>query len=431
MTLPEDLPNQEASSKPEENFLPEEPVLPEGFSSFGEPLSLPPARRRRRVRRYFVTPGDDERSALVEKLARRAFPSFEFFLFALLCGAILGAGYLLDSQALLLLGILLAPLMTPWVGMLIGAITGSWRFFFQTILALLTACVLLFGTGALAGLAGRLWPKRTLFQTNIQSHFWWPNFFILVLGAVLLVYSFIRSEDKPILPSVMFAYELLLPLSAAGFGLGSGTPHVWPDGVWVFLAYLALASLAGGAVLAALHFKPSSGFGFVLPVLVGLASLAGVVILTGLGGLVLGIAPGHAELTPTPTQTVQALPSVTASVLQSPTASSPSFTSTPIPSATITPTPSSTATPSYAVIAAAVGGGALLRSEPGIGARVDTLQNGVIVEVLPDIQSVGGNNWAHVRTLNGIEGWVLQSVLKATAAPPPTLTPTFTPSSTP
>ncbi|NCP16027.1 hypothetical protein GW866_03155, partial [bacterium] len=84
----------------EENPFPEEPTP--------EPIRLPPARRRRR--RYLVSPGDDERAALLENLARRAFPSFEFFLFSLLCGAVLGAGYILDSQSLLLLGVLIAPL---------------------------------------------------------------------------------------------------------------------------------------------------------------------------------------------------------------------------------------------------------------------------------------------------------------------------------
>ncbi len=46
---------------------------------------------------------------------------------------ILGAAYLLDSPALLLLGILLAPLLTPWAGMTLAIMTGSWGFFFLTL----------------------------------------------------------------------------------------------------------------------------------------------------------------------------------------------------------------------------------------------------------------------------------------------------------
>jgi uncharacterized membrane protein len=425
MTLPEDTPTPEDASarEPEDSFLSGEPVLPEGFTSLEEPLSLPPVRRRRRVRRYFVTPDEDERSAVVEKLARRAFPSFEFFLFSLLCGAILGAGYILDSQALLLLGILLAPLMTPWVGMVLGAVTGSWRFFFQTLAALIAASLLIFLTGALAGLAARFWPLLPLFQANMQSHLWWPNFIVLALGAALLVYSFIRSEDKPILPSVMLSYELLLPLSAAGFGLGSGTARIWPDGFLVFLVHLALVTLVGGIILAVLHFKARNVFGSFLTGLVGLACLAALIAFTGLGNLVLGLGSGPAAQNATP---ALVLPSLTPGVPGTSTPVRPAQSSTPASSPTESPTPSLQPTPVYAIIAASTGGGALVRSEAGTGTPVATLLNGILVEVLPEVQSVGGANWVRIRTTENIEGWVLQTVLAA-ATPPPSPTPTLTP----
>ncbi len=422
MTLPEDLPHPEEPSKSGREFPADESILPEGFTPLEEPFNLP-ARRRRRSRRYFVSPDDDERSALLEKLARRAFPSFEFFLFSLLCGAVLGAGFILDSQALLLLGILLAPLMTPWVGMVLGAMTGAWRFFFQTLIALLTACLLVFLTGTLAGMAARLWPNLLLIQASIQSHLWWENFIVLALGAALLVYSFTRSEDKPLLPSVMVAYGLLLPLSAGGFGLGSGTAPVWPDGLLVFLVHLALITLLGGIVLAALRFRPAGSFGTVLTVIVGLLSLAALVVFTGLGNLILGSGPGAAQRTSTPTAMALVLPSITPGIQTSTlSAALPTVPPAASPTETLTPTPEPT--PSYAIIESAVGGGALVRAEPGTGAPVATLLNGILVEVLPDVRNVGGFDWAHVRTSDGIDGWVLGSVLTP-ATPAPTQAPTI------
>ncbi|MEW6092940.1 MAG: SH3 domain-containing protein, partial [Chloroflexota bacterium] len=74
------------------------------------------------------------------------------------------------------------------------------------------------------------------------------------------------------------------------------------------------------------------------------------------------------------------------------------------------------------------GGGALVRTEPGGGTVITTLINGTLVEVLPEIQSVGNIQWVRIRTLEGLEGWVLQNVLAAaTPAPTPTRTRTFTP----
>jgi hypothetical protein len=425
MSLPDDTLKSEEPARDPQDFPDLEGGLPEGFTPLEGPESAPVVRRRHRPRRYLVTPNADERSALVEKLAHRAFPSFEFFLFALLCGAILGAGLILDSEALLLLGILLAPLLTPWVGMVLGAITGSWRFFFQTLIALLAAAALVFLTGALAGLAARIWLPLPLYQADIATHLWWPNLVVLALGALMMVYSFVRSEDKPILPSVMLAYGLFLPLSAAGFGLGSGEGQLWPNGALVCLVHLALITLLGGIVLALLRFKPSGFMGSVLTVLVAMVCLAALVALTGLGDLILGKAPASLARKSTPTSAALLLPSPTPSPLPSSTQAAPTPTPVPPASATVSLTPSLQATAAYAVIAASSGGGAIVRNEPG-GVPVTTLLNGVLVQVLPDIQSYGGVNYAHIRTMQGIDGWVLQSVLTA-ATPSPTPTQTLTP----
>jgi len=204
-------PSEEPTSEEQASY-PEETILPEGFIPLVDTAHVQRSRRRQAHRRL-VLPNATERSALLESLGRRATPSFEFFIFALLCGAVLGAGYLLDlkanSQAILLLGLLLAPLLTPWVGMVLAITTGSWRFFFLALGGVLVASGLVFLSSGLAGLAGRLWlPYPASFQPQayVRSHIWWLDLFIVALGAALLVVSFIRSEQKPVLPSLMLSY---------------------------------------------------------------------------------------------------------------------------------------------------------------------------------------------------------------------------------
>ncbi len=423
MDLPEKTPKPEVPISSEESF-PEEPILAEGFTPIGDLAHLPRARRRR-AQRMLVPPGANERAALLDDLARRAFPSFEFFLLAFLCGVILGAAYLLNAPALLLLGILFAPLLTPWVGMTLAAVTGSWRFFFLTLGGLLVAEALVFLTGALAGLASRLWDNLPFYYARIHAQLWWPDLLVVALGAVLLVISFVRSEQKPNLAGVMLAYGLFLPISAAGIGLGIGkeiggvTP--WPNGLLVFLVHLALATLVGGIVLVVLRFKPMKASGYLLPVLLGLLSLIALVVFTGLVTFIRdGITAGR-HMAPTPTTLI--LPSATPAVFQTAT---PLPTSAPSP--TFSPTDTLEPTPSYAIITSPELGGANIRTEPGGGTVLTTLINGSLVQVLSEIESVGTRTWVRVRTLNNIEGWVLQTVLTATTlTPPPVPTTTFTP----
>jgi hypothetical protein len=420
MTLPEETPVPE-EPRPSEGFSPtedlfsEEPALPEGFTPLGD-LAQSRARRRR-AQRMLAAPGEEERAAVLENLARRTFPSFEFFLFAFACGVLLGAAYLLDAPGLLLVGLLISPLLTPWVGMILAAYTGAGRFFLQTLLGLLVAGLLVTLTGALAGFAGRFWAPLLLFHANIHAHLWWPDLLVVVLGSALLVISFVRSEQKPVLPGILLAYGLFLPLAAAGVGLGIQDERLWPSGVLVFLVHLSLAALTSLIVLAVLRFKAGRPGGILLTILIVLLSLFALFTLTGLVSVLReGIASAQGQR---PTPTLLALPSATASP-------EPSLTPTPEPSATPTLTPTNQPTPSYAVIAAATGGGALLRTEPGGGTVITPLSNGILVEVLPEIQSVGSTTWVRVRTATA-EGWVLQAVLTASALTP---TYTFTPSIT-
>lgn len=422
MDLPDETKKPEDPALPEDQF-PQEPVLPEGFTPISDLAHLPRARRRR-ARRMLAPLAADERAALLDSLARRAYPSFEFFLFALLGGAILGAAYLLNAPALLLLGILLTPLLTPWVGLTLAAVTGSWRFFFLTLGGMLVAWALVFFTGALAGFTGKLWQELPFTYARIHAQLWWPDLFIVALGAALLAISFVRSEQKPVLASVMLAYGFFLPISAAGIGFGSGREiggiAVWPNGMLVFLVHLALAMLVGGIVLLAMKFKPAKAGGVILPVFLGLVSLFALVVLTGLVAFIRDGITAARRMPPTPTTLI--LPSPTRTSLRTPTLS-PTGES----SATFTPSLMLAPTPAYAVINSPSGGGALLRTEPGAGTVLQALSNGLMVEVLPETETVGTVVWAHVRALGTVEGWVLQSVLTATTPTPPASIPSSTP----
>lgn len=436
--------------------LSEEPIIPT------EPPSRPREeihnRRRRATRRSSIPQDAEGQATLISDLSRRAYPSFELFIFSLVCGAILGLGFLLDSQTVLLLGILVAPLMTPWVGFLLAILTGSPRFLFETIMALLISVVLVFIGGLLTGFAARLFMPMTLSNVFVHSRLWLPSLVVLAIGAVTLVASFARSEAKPFLPSVLIAYVFFLPVSAGGFGLGSGLQGVWPQGLLVFLTHFALASVLGLITLYALRLHPSMG-GIIFSGITFLI-FAGIMFnFMGSGFPPIVEAPAA---TSTPTQEPSALPSPTSSLTPTSTNTArPSSTSTPrtpttsvtadgtitvtttegTPSAvpltlevtlpaTETPTITLTipTTPTYGKVSANEGGGANLRQTPG-GKYVMTLLNGTIVETYSDFQMINNVTWVHVFvTVNSqrVEGWLLESVV-AYATPAPNFEPSTTP----
>jgi hypothetical protein len=406
------------------------------------PQNPPPrpaeARSRRRKRGQLLLPHDAEgRLTLLSSLARRSYPTYELFVYAAVCGAVVGLGYVLDSQALLIFGILIAPLMLPWVGLLLATITGSMRFFFETLMALLVSAAIVFVIGALAGVASRPFMPRTFNESFIHSRLWWPDLVVLALGAIILTVSFVRSEAKPFLPSVMLAYEFFLPLGAGGFGLGSGVGQAWPHGLLVFLVHFAWACLFGLFTLAALRLMPTSAAAFMFSVSVGFALLVVLVVLMS-GGVWNPAADSRANspAQSAPLGTSPPPPSLPASTL------GPSSTpiietatpgqDTPTPEASLAPTvtpaagaqtataPAIEPTPIWAQVHAQKGGGAALRETPG-GKPVTILDNFTFVQILPERQTVGGYTWAHaIAFQNGIrrEGWIVLLYLE-TVTPAP------------
>jgi hypothetical protein len=386
-----------------------------------DPNSLPPARRRR-ARRLLAPLDPDERADFIDEFAHRSSPSFDFFLFSLLSGCVIGIGLLLDQPALLVLGAVLAPVMAPIVGLALGTVTGSVKFFIRSMAGLIAGGLLVFAAGALAGWLGKTLLNPDLGHAYQHAQITWLNFIVLAVGAFLLTASMTRTENSPLVSSVALAYELYIPLAAAGFGLTTQAPHLWPDGLVVFIVHLAWAALLGALTLAILGFRPLTLFGYTLS---GALALVGVILLIEIGsmGAVVGTGVALPTPLPTPTASLTPIPTVTPTLTstltpvpptETPTLT-PTATETPVPTATITPT----ATPMYARVSAVTGGGARLRAEPN-GTTLTTMNNGTLVLVLSDQFVVaGGMTWVNMRIMpDGPEGWILQDLLiMATPSP--------------
>ena len=381
-----------------------------------DPDRLPPARRRR-ARRLLAPVEADERAAFLATVAHRASPSFDFFLFSLLAGAVIAGGFLLDAPAILVLGALISPLMTPAVGVALGTVIGSGRFFFRSLVGLMIGGLLVFLVGWLAGYAVRIWLPLPLTLAHYHAQLSWFNFLVLALGAGLTAAGMARSAHSAVLPSVALAYCLYLPLSTAGIGLGSGELFLWPDGVVVFALHLAWAALFGAFTLAIIGFRPLTLFGYTLG---GVVVLVGVVLLIGIGGVGAVFGAQMALPTPVPTATSTVTLTVTPTLTPVPPTATSTLTVTPTLAPTATHTPTPTATPVLALVVAGESGGAHLRAEPGFQSpSLALLANGTLVQVLPgDIVEEGGGFWVHVRTPDGKEGWILATLL-ATATPAP------------
>ncbi len=388
--------------------------LPKTENIPDDPDLLPPARRRR-ARRLLAPLEADERSIMLDQVRRRTSPGFDFFLFSLVAGIVFCIGLMLDSPVLLVLAAVMTPLMAPLIGLSLATVVGSYKFFARSMVGLIIGCWMVFVVGIAGGIVGRVWTPTSLTQAYLNAEISLINIIVLTVGAVFTAATMVHHEKSPYAPSVALAYTIYLPLVVAGYGLGSGASHLFPDGLVVFAIHLAWGALMGAITLAILGFRPLSVLGYTLGAVVTLLGLAAAV---GVGAysLTLGwFTPPLAVPTYTPTMTSTRTPippTATKTSTPVPPTLTPTITLTPTPSLT----PTKTSTPSPVPVYARIGPeqGATLRSGPGYDSPpvYPGVIQGTLVELLGEPQQVQGEWWIQVLVIeDGRSGWMLQSLL--------------------
>ncbi len=398
--------------------------LPEGFTPL-EPAPEAVLPHHRRRRRSVVPPGKGDRAFFVGQIADRLVPSFDFFLFSLLSGLVLALGILLNSPAIFVLAALFSPFMAPLIGLGFSSAVGSLTFFVQSLGALLLGAGFVFGTGALGGWISKLLPGLVFDQALLHTQFTIPDFFLLTIGAVLAIYLTVRNpKQRSLVASVALAYEVYIPVGIAGFGLTSGFTGLFPEALKVAAVHVGWVLLIGSILLIFMKLRPFTFFGVLLTVIVLAAAVYGLVVSSAFGAALQkqmtpiatlpGILPSGSPPAPIATLTPSPRPATQTAVVGSATPTNTLFP-THTPTVTITPKP----TPVWAKVNVTGSTGIIIREEPTFNSKyLASLLNGALVQVLPETVFADNNYWVHVLTDEGVEGWVVRSLI-STATPAP------------
>jgi hypothetical protein len=370
--------------------------------------------RRRRVERKLKELHGDERDRILDELKQQASLRLPHLLQALLAGLLIGGGYRFDEIVLVLAGVLVAPRMTPVLGLAMGATLGSSPTFLRSIISLSTNLLVFAGA---FGISVNVGDGSGGFSEVVNSHaqLSYLEFAFMLVGAAILASRFARDKALATMASVAVSYELLLPLAALVIGLsGLQEGFLWSSTL-TFLLHLSWAVATAMCVQMALGFRPKPRAAGAYLSTVVLMSVIILMSMLSLGGAILVI-------TPPPTPTATSLPSATPTATASGTPTvTPTATSTSTPTPTITPPPTSTATPSLGMIFGTGGVGVMLRESPN-GPSLGGLFDGTRLEIIGGPIELEGSVWWQVRIPSGQEGWVLGDYL-STPTPESTTSP--------
>jgi uncharacterized hydrophobic protein (TIGR00271 family) len=195
-----------------------------------------------------------ERAKVRETVRRGSQPSTDFFVLITLASAIASLGLLLNSPAVVIGAMLVAPLMSAILGMGLGIVEGDQRFFWRALSTTARGMFLAIFTGFVVGLVV---PGASLTQEILGR----ASPTLLDLGVALIsgataAYAISRPDASAALAGVAIAAALAPPLTTVGIGLVLRRWWVAGGALLLFLTNMVSIVAAGGLTFFLLGFRP-------------------------------------------------------------------------------------------------------------------------------------------------------------------------------
>jgi len=240
--------------------------------------------------RRIVPPVSQKRRGEVQiRLRDDSTPDFDFFLLVLLSSVIATLGLLIDSPATIIGAMLVAPLMSPIIGLGMGSIRGDDKLLRDAIAALLRGAVLSILISALLTLGNIYMPFIDLRVSALPAEVMARtqpspiDLAIALAGGLAAAFALAMPNISAALPGVAIATALMPPLCTVGIGLAFQRWEVAGGAFLLFITNAVTIAFAAMLVFVVLGFSPRSiekagGFGRVPRSLVITAVVTGILL---------------------------------------------------------------------------------------------------------------------------------------------------------
>ncbi len=166
----------------------------------------------------------ESRVALFANLESNARWSFDFMALICLATALAGLGLMLDSAAVVIGAMLVAPLMTPLLGAGLALVQGNLPLMRDCARAILYGFLAALVIGVLLGVFGRLYGLTQ--QMRIRGAPDVPDMAVALLSGVAAAHCIARPRLSSALAGVAIAAALVPPIATVGITLALGEPGV-------------------------------------------------------------------------------------------------------------------------------------------------------------------------------------------------------------
>lgn len=195
-----------------------------------------------------------EREEIVRQAQEQARPSLDFVVLTLVATLIASLGLLLNSAAVIIGAMLVAPLMQPIITYSVGMTTGRIRLMRRALATMFIGITLAFLIGILLGL---IIPNRTLTPEMMgRTNPTLLDAGVAIVSGIAGAYATARKGIPAALAGVAIAAALVPPIGTAGLMVAFNQPELAFGAILLFTMNIVYISLAGWGVFFWLGMRP-------------------------------------------------------------------------------------------------------------------------------------------------------------------------------
>ncbi len=196
-----------------------------------------------------------ERSEVFAQMRQSARAGVDYYVLIFLASAIASLGLILDSGAVIIGAMLVAPLMSPILAVGQGIVQGNVRLIRRGASSAFKGVAVALAVGTASALL--LPPRPPTHEMLARGEPSLLDLLVAVMAGAAAAYGVSRKSVAAALPGVAISVALVPPLCVAGWGLGSSNFRLGGGALLLFLTNFAGIVLVGALIFLLLGFRPS------------------------------------------------------------------------------------------------------------------------------------------------------------------------------
>ena len=202
------------------------------------------------------------RKEIIDDITPMASPGFDYYLMVVLSCSIATLGLIINSPAVIIGAMLLAPLMSPIIGIGLASIIGDARILRSSMIALFGGAVLAISLSFLLTLENKLLPFVSLQEIPAEilsrTRPTPIDLVIALAGGIAAAYALTKPNLSAALPGVAIATALMPPLCTIGTGFALGRLDIAGGATLLFITNAITIAFASAFVFFLRGFSASA-----------------------------------------------------------------------------------------------------------------------------------------------------------------------------